>query len=430
MDEFLVLDSQFINVEVEECQNFNCIICKRVFLTRKERNECLETHLLRTNCKSCKKLVIVIGGLELELHRPTHCEQIDSSQEDVFDDDYVMDNEDNLHDNIDDKFSIESDKVKEALAENNLTIESFKEPIEHKIVVEPSTEVPSEVADETKEKRRRSLRKRAIIEKQDSEIESSENTKKRSIYAENSNDESSELVHKVEETKKRSVRKRKRKSTKKRTRSRKNKVRNSLKCDDNDADSKTEQSESEDEFLKEMKKSRKKLPKNVPCTMCPLKFGTERTLKIHMNKKHGIKERYICSICDREFKISGNLKQHMETHTDYHRFICTYCGKGFHLPFNMKEHMNSHTGVRPYKCETCGKFFGRTSHLAAHQRIHTGEKPYKCNIENCVRVYAYKTDLKRHQRAVHGIIDKTFPCPICGKIFYENKYLTKHLKVH
>lgn len=63
-------------------------------------------------------------------------------------------------------------------------------------------------------------------------------------------------------------------------------------------------------------------------------------------------------------------------------------------------------------------------------QIHTGEKPYKCNEENCNRAYAYQTDLKRHRRSVHGIITKTFACPICSKIFYENKFLTKHLNVH
>lgn len=111
--------------------------------------------------------------------------------------------------------------------------------------------------------------------------------------------------------------------------------------------------ESEDDVIKEMdvaiKKRRKKytkLPKTVSCTMCDNMFGTERTLKIHMHQVHGVKERYICPICSREFKIGGNLKQHIETHSDYKRFICNYCGKGFHLPYNLKEHMNVHTGAR------------------------------------------------------------------------------------
>lgn len=64
-----------------------------------------------------------------------------------------------------------------------------------------------------------------------------------------------------------------------------------------------------------------------------------------------------------------------------------------------------------------------------------GEKPYKCDINladstPCEKSYAYNTDLKRHKRSAHGIIDKVFPCEIngCEKIFYENKLLNNHMK--
>ncbi|XP_031638670.1 zinc finger protein 391-like [Contarinia nasturtii] len=374
------MDSQLIKVEVEENPNFHCIICKDEFLTKTERNEHLETHFIHCNCKNCSRAVIVIGGLEFELHHPTHCTKNESLQEDVLDGEYLMDVK------SEDEYDFKSDEAIEAIIE------------------------------------------------QDSEIECFQNTKQHTTNAENSNDESSELVNEVDATKKISARKVKRKSARKCTKSRKNNDGNH-----SGSDVISDQAESEDELIKEMdvamRKRRKqyaKLPKTIPCTVeqCDAMFGTERTLKIHMHREHGIKERYICPICDREFKISGNLKQHIETHSDYKRFICNFCGKGFHLPFNLKEHMNTHTGDRPYTCDVCGKTFGRNSLRQAHMRVHTGEKPYKCDVDTCDRAYAYQTDLKRHKRAVHGIINKTFPCTICGKIFYENKFLTKHLNVH
>lgn len=68
----------------------------------------------------------------------------------------------------------------------------------------------------------------------------------------------------------------------------------------------------EDDVVKELdvalKKKRKKyakLPKTIPCTLCDTMFATERTLKIHMSQVHKIKERFICPICQREFKIGG-----------------------------------------------------------------------------------------------------------------------------
>ena len=73
---------------------------------------------------------------------------------------------------------------------------------------------------------------------------------------------------------------------------------------------------------------------------------------------------------------------------------------------------------------------GNWLNLSSTPQVHTGEKPYKCNIENCDRAYAHGTDLKRHRRSQHGIFTKTFECPICSKIFYENKFLKKHLNVH
>lgn len=67
--------------------------------------------------------------------------------------------------------------------------------------------------------------------------------------------------------------------------------------------------------------------------------------------------------------------------------------------------------------------------------IFLGEKPYKCDINlpdstPCEKSYAYNTDLKRHKRSVHGIIDKVFLCEVvgCGKVFYENKLLNNHTK--
>lgn len=224
----------------------------------------------------------------------------------------------------------------------------------------------------------------------------------------------------------------------------------------------------EDEYLPvQMQKCRKVKPKttrplNIPCNMCHTLFRTQRTLQIHQRAEHGINPSTECDICKKVFTSVGNLKQHKQTHNDTRRYICSYCGKGFNLHFNLKDHMNEHTGEKPYVCGVCGKAFGKASHRVAHMRVsgyhtshpqsttirfdsfsaelirfivislqvHTGEKPYKCTFENCDRAYAHSTDLKRHRRAQHGIITKTFACPICGKIFFENKFLTKHLKVH
>lgn len=292
-------------LSVEENANFHCIVCKAEFLTRSDRNEHLETHFIHRSCKNCCRPVIVIGDLEFELHHPTYCEQSDIKHEKMFEED-------------------------EYSEEEILPTCNLEEPNEY-IDIKNSEFLATNVSS-------RSNRPKCNVN-----------------YVDETEEEESKPIVKKEKT----TRKSKRKSAKKQTPPERVDIENKCEStlDDEFVDSsflsRKVEPNSEDDVIKEMdvalKKRRKqyaKLPKTVPCTLCDGMFGTERTLKIHMHQVHGIKERYICPICSREFKIGGNLKQHIETHSDYKRFICNYCGKGFHLPYNLKEHMNTHTGAR------------------------------------------------------------------------------------
>lgn len=288
---------------VQENQNHRCIICKAEFLTRLERNDHLETHFVHRNCEHCSRPVIIIGDLEFELHRPAHCSsKIETILEaattipddDNFADDKILSIE--FLDDIDDSLEMKSEPTR--------TTKRSKPKVNY--------EENDEIVNETSIKREKSHRK----------------SKKPNVSR-------ASAPHKTEHIE----------------------IKGNIDLMSNDDFNSCtipkSNSESEDDVVKEMdvalkKKQRKynRLPKTVPCTMCDTMFGTERTLKIHMNQVHGIKEKYICPICTREFKNGGNLKQHIETHSDYKRFICNYCGKGFHLPYNLKEHMNTHTGAR------------------------------------------------------------------------------------
>lgn len=296
---------------MEENTNFHCIVCKAEFLSRSDRNEHLETHFVHRSCKHCSRPVIIIGDLEFELHHPTYCKpQIDIKHE-------------------------------EKLEQSD---ESMNEEI---LPTNPSPEIKDECLDtkglgyfEIKATHRSNRAKCDVNYTEENDDEDDD-------------DDESEPIMKKEKP----VRKSKRKSTRSSTEAARSYVGNNYDSNDEFAEStylsRKADLNSDDDVIKEMdvamKKRRKqyaKLPKTVPCTLCDGMFGTERTLKIHMHQVHGIKERYICPICSREFKIGGNLKQHIETHSDYKRFICNYCGKGFHLPYNLKEHMNTHTGAR------------------------------------------------------------------------------------
>lgn len=135
-----------------------------------------------------------------------------------------------------------------------------------------------------------------------------------------------------------------------------------------------------------------------------------------------------CVTCDRTFARLKYLKKHIrEVHEKAIRYFCGTCNKEFNRKGNLIEHQLIHEGKYLAKCDTCGKSYRTASALKLHKRTHTGEKPYVCDI--CTeKSYAYNTDLKRHKRAVHGIMGNPYPCELCTKIFYEPKLLKNHLK--
>lgn len=168
-------------------------------------------------------------------------------------------------------------------------------------------------------------------------------------------------------------------------------------------------------------------------------FFSVRSLKIHYNRFHKEKNAFkdkkspLCKICNKVFANIYILKSHQEeVHTKQNQFKCDDCGKVFNRASNMEWHRLIHKNLLPCPCKICGKAFRTVSGLNLHKRTHTGEKPYKCDICN-EKSYAYNTDLKRHKRSAHGIIDKVFQCTEehCQRIFYEPKFLRKHMaKAH
>lgn len=161
-----------------------------------------------------------------------------------------------------------------------------------------------------------------------------------------------------------------------------------------------------------------------------------RSLKVHINRLHSIeakpkKQQYSCTICHRWFANIYIMRNHMtEIHTKANQFQCTTCKKQFNRMSNLKLHRLIHENKMPCKCQFCGKSFRTMSGINLHVRTHTGEKPHKCDICN-EKAYSYNTDLKRHKRSAHGIIDKMFSCKLCEKIFYEPKFLRRHMeKIH
>ena len=47
-------------------------------------------------------------------------------------------------------------------------------------------------------------------------------------------------------------------------------------------------------------------------------------------------------------------------------FECTICGKACSQSGNLTNHMRTHSGDRPYTCTTCGMAFSKSGNLTRH----------------------------------------------------------------
>ncbi|XP_021949963.1 protein suppressor of hairy wing isoform X1 [Folsomia candida] len=111
------------------------------------------------------------------------------------------------------------------------------------------------------------------------------------------------------------------------------------------------------------------------CKQCGLKFGLRTTLRTHIQCVHQDLRRYACNFCDKAFKRSNHLKDHLKIHTEAENkpFQCKQCSRSFRREKNLKSHMVIHFGGKDFVCELCGKSFNRLDNMRAHVRsVHEG----------------------------------------------------------
>lgn len=79
----------------------------------------------------------------------------------------------------------------------------------------------------------------------------------------------------------------------------------------------------------------------IPCTFlgCEKTFVHKGGVTKHFNSEHAENPiRYLCTLCQKEFKSMKDLTRHIDTHTREKSYKCTICGKGFGQAQNLKRH--------------------------------------------------------------------------------------------
>ena len=164
------------------------------------------------------------------------------------------------------------------------------------------------------------------------------------------------------------------------------------------------------------------------CKICGKVFRVKFGLKKHMEKHSDLKA-FVCSQCPKQFKRSEALKSHLKAHEGIYDVKCLQCDKSFVSSSSLHGHMlHKHNLGDLYKCDQCDKDFKVKGQLTHHMTIHTGEKPYKCRIGGCAKAFRNFIQRTGHERRHRGV--KEFQCMYCANQFMQPGQLRRHIKYH
>ena len=132
-----------------------------------------------------------------------------------------------------------------------------------------------------------------------------------------------------------------------------------------------------------------------------------------------------CPLCDFSDKSQKKCVRHIaDKHLEY-RYKCKICAKEFRNFHTKYRHENEHKPPTKF-CGVCGKGYYFQSELNKHVAVHSEVLPYRC--PSCGKHFAQAKSLSRHQE-LHS--NKTVVCSQCDKVCAsQDRYYSHYRGAH
>jgi uncharacterized Zn-finger protein len=139
-------------------------------------------------------------------------------------------------------------------------------------------------------------------------------------------------------------------------------------------------------------------------------------------------QRHPCPACPLSFLRKDSLTVHYRSHTGVNPFVCRSpgCDEAFRSRKALARHRNAHLLEKNFPCDICGRKFKTLACMKKHRKVHVEKKEFECEI--CHRCFRRKDNLQVH-RLTHSD-EKNYACSLCGKRFRQRSGLAFHARSH